>query len=164
MKKKLLASHIGNTIAFSSNIDHHNMPVKAIPKVSISRNGIGAYVLPCHKISVQYCNHGGSSSGIRDLLASGSLNSMASAKSKIFFNITKQKGHPKLVFHYNNDHNNQVSIANLPPSEIVNKINEHSQSSGNKLFKWNHKVLSINESVRGIWSPLHTAKENRHKI
>ncbi|CUM52144.1 uncharacterized protein AC631_04064 [Debaryomyces fabryi] len=140
------------------------MPVKAIPKVSISRNGVGAYVLPCHRISVQYCNHGGSSSGIRDLLASGSLNSMASAKSKIYFDITKQKGHPNLVFHYNNDHTNQVSIANLPASEIMNKINEHSQATGNKLFKWNHKVLSINESVRGIWSPLHTAKENRHKI
>lgn len=140
------------------------MPVKAIPKVSISRNGIGAFVLPCHKVSVQYCNHGGSSSGIRELLASGSLNSVAKDKSKIFFDITKQKGHPKLVFHYNNDQINQISIANLQPREILNKIDEFSQSSGNKLFKWNHKVLSINESVRGVWSPLHTAKENRHKI
>lgn len=140
------------------------MPVKAIPRLSISRNGIGAYVLPCHKITVQYCNHGGSSSGIRDLLASGNLNSVASAKSKIFFDITKQKGHPQLTFHYNNDESNKVNIGNLPANKIVEKINEYSQTSGNKLFKWNHKVLSINESVRGIWSPLHTAKENRHKI
>ncbi|ODV77918.1 uncharacterized protein CANTADRAFT_96584 [Suhomyces tanzawaensis NRRL Y-17324] len=140
------------------------MPVKAIAKTSIARNGIGAYIVPCHRISLQYCNWGGSSTGLRELLKTGRLDKLASEKKGIFFDINKKNGHPTASFHYNNDTIKTVEIANLKPSEILAKIDEHSQRSGNDLFKFNHKVLSINDSVRGIWSPLHTPKSHRHKI
>lgn len=140
------------------------MPVKAIPKLSIARNGVGAYVLPCHRITVQYCNWGGSSHGVRELLKSGTINDVASKKSNIYFDVCKRKGHPQLKFFYNNDKSKEIDIRNLEKSEIINKINEYSQNSGAPLFKYNHKVMSINESVRGIWSPMHLHKDNRHKI
>lgn len=140
------------------------MPVKGIALSSIARNGVGAYVVPCHRISVQYCNWGGSSTGLRELLKTGQLNQLASAKKGTMFEIIKRSGHPKLSFHYNNSKVEEINIANLNTKEIINKIDEYSQRSGEKLFKFNHKVMSINDSVRGIWSPMHAPKNHRHKI
>lgn len=140
------------------------MPVKAIARNSIARNGVGAYVVPCYKISLQYCNWGGSSNGLRDLLKSGELNQLAAQKKGTMFEIIKRAGHPKLAFHYNNSKVEEINIANLNNKQIVNKIEEYSQRSGDKLFKYNHKVMSINDSVRGIWSPMHVPKDYRHKI
>lgn len=141
------------------------MPVRAIPKVSIARNGVGTLVVPCNKIQIQYCNWGGSSQGVRDLLTNGQLNNFASNNKNIFIEVIKKAGHPKATFHYSNKSKiNEVDIKNLKFNEVLKKINEYSQRSGNELFKWNHKVLSINQSTRGIWSPLHEAKGDRYKI
>lgn len=140
------------------------MPVKAIAKTSVARNGVGAFVRPCHRVVVQYCNWGGSSSGLRDLLASGKLNEVANKDKDIFWEVKKLAGHPKAVFHYNNDNTNEVSLANLKQLEILQKLSEYSQRSGADLFKYNHKVMSNNDSVRGIWSPMHEPKGHRHRI
>ncbi|CAK7903198.1 54S ribosomal protein L51, mitochondrial [[Candida] anglica] len=140
------------------------MPVKAISKVSIARNGIGAFVVPCHRIKINYCNWGGSSKGVRELLKDGQINQLAAKKPSILFEVVKRSGHPSVEFHYNNDAVKDLEVKNMDSSLVLKKINELSQASGNELFKWNHKVLSINESVRGIWSPMHVAKDARHKI
>ncbi|WLF79225.1 39S ribosomal protein L51, mitochondrial [Lodderomyces elongisporus] len=142
------------------------MPVKAIPKLSIARNGVGAYVQPCSKVVLQYCNWGGSSNGLRQLLTSGKLNHLAKEKPHTVFEIKRNPGHPKLVFHYNNAKQtvSEIEVKNLNEGQILNKISEYIQRSGNELFKNNHKVVSQNESVRGIWSPLHVPKDHRYKI
>ncbi|EGW32421.1 uncharacterized protein SPAPADRAFT_61493 [Spathaspora passalidarum NRRL Y-27907] len=140
------------------------MPIKAIPKISLARNGVGAFVAPCHRITVQYCNWGGSSTGLRQVLSSGQLDHIARQKKYTFFEVVKKSGHPSLTFHYNNDTTQVVDIANLDSEKIVEKLEEYSQRSGNKLIKFNHKVMSNNDSVRGIWSPLHMPKGHRHKI
>lgn len=143
---------------------HINMPVKAIPKVSTSRNGLGAFVRPCNRIQIQYCNWGGSSSGVRELLSSGKLNTLAGEKPDIFFEVVKKAGPPKITFHYAHNKVREVEAKNMDVKLVTRAIDELSQASGNKLFKWNHKVISENESVRGIWSPLHLPKDNRHRI
>ncbi|KAI3403017.1 MRPL51 [Candida oxycetoniae] len=143
------------------------MPVKAIARTSIARNGVGAYIHPCKKITLEYCNWGGSSEGLRQLLTSGELNKIASSKPQTIFEIRKRTGHPKLIFHYNNSDKstkNVVDVRNIDKFKIIEKINEFSQRSGNELFKCNHKVVSNNESVRGIWSPLHQPKGHRYNI
>lgn len=140
------------------------MPVRPIPKVSIARNGVGTYVQPCYKITIQYCNWGGSSRGIRDILSNGTINDFALKNSNIAIEIMKKSGHPSLIFNYNNDRSTDVDIKNLDGKNILNKLKEYSQRSGNDLFKYNHKVLSNNESVRGVWSPLHVNKQDRFKI
>lgn len=140
------------------------MPVKAIPKVALARNGVGAFIVPCHRVTLQYCNWGGSSLGVRQLLKSGKLNEIAAQKPSIYFEIIKRNGHPQLKFHYNNDAVKEIDVRNLCETDVIKKLDEHAQNSGNAPFRWNHKVMSVNESVRGIWSPLHVTKENRHKI
>lgn len=140
------------------------MPVKAISRTSIARNGLGSFVAPCHKMTISYCNWGGSSKGIREMMSTGKLNDIAKKNSNIFIEIIKKSGHPTINFHYNNDKINSVDIKNLMPKQIIDKINEYSQRSGNDLFKYNRRIVSNNESVRGIWSPLHETKQNRFKI
>lgn len=146
------------------------MPVKAIPRVSIGRNGLGSFVPSCNKITIQYCNWGGSSSSLRKILNNGELNNYMKIKSNIFFEIKQNRGHPKLIFNYSGngiDNGNKeeiIDIKNLKDVEIFKKLDEFSSRSGQDLFKFNHKVKSINDSVRGIWSPLHTPKDHRHKI
>ncbi|CCE83024.1 Piso0_002798 [Millerozyma farinosa CBS 7064] len=140
------------------------MPVKGIAKTALSRNGVSSYVLPCHRVVLQYCNWGGSSQGIRDLLKSGQLDTIARQRESVVFEIARRSGHPKLSFKFAHDKSKEVNIANLDKSEIVRKLQDNIQSSGSELFKWNHKVMSSNESVRGIWSPLHVSNENRFKI
>lgn len=140
------------------------MPVKGIAKTALARNGVGSYVLPCHRVVLQYCNWGGSSQGIRDLLKSGQLDKIARQRESVVFEIVRKSGHPKLQFKFAHDKSKEVEVANLDKSEIVRKLQDNIQSSGLELFKWNHKVMSSNQSVRGIWSPLHVSKENRFKI
>lgn len=158
--------------AYYAHFSHYNfslladstMPVKGIPKVSISRNGLGAFVLPCHRVKIQYCNWGGSSTGVRHLLSSGTLNKIATEKPGIFFEVVKKAGPPKLTFHYSPDKTRDVDVRNMDLKLLIKTVNEYSQASGNPLFKWNHKVISDNESVRGVWSPLHLPKDARHRI
>lgn len=142
------------------------MPVKAIPKLSIARNGLGAFVKPCHKVTVQYCNWGGSSQGVRDLLTHPhkQFQKFASGNRDTMFEIVQKNGHPSLTFHYNTGVVSTVDVRNLKAAGVAQTMDEHIKRAGNAPYKFNHKVKSINESIRGVWSPFHEAKENRHKI
>lgn len=142
------------------------MPVKAIPKISLARNGLGSFVKPCYKVTVQYCNWGGSSQGVRDFLThqTKNLQQVAKDNNDTFFEIIKRNGHPQLIFHYNNGAQNSVDVRNQSVDQVKKTVWEHIQKSGNKPFKFNQKVMSNNESVRGIWSPMHVHKDNRHRI
>lgn len=142
------------------------MPVKAIPKASLARNGLSSYVRPCYRVSLHYCNWGGSSQGVRDFLThpSNLVDKFAQNNKDIVFEIVTRKGHPTLNFYYNNGVETAVDVKNMKVGEVAKKLQEFIRRSGNEPFKYNHKVLSNNESVRGIWSPFHTAKEDRHRI
>lgn len=142
------------------------MPVKAIPKASLARNGLSSYVRPCYRVSLQYCNWGGSSQGVRDFLThpNNLVDKFAQSNKDIVFEIVTKKGHPSLNFYYSNGVQTAVDVKNMKVGEVARKLQEYIRRSGNEPFKYNHKVLSNNESVRGIWSPFHTAKEDRHRI
>lgn len=139
------------------------MPVKPIIRPSILRNGLGTFVHPCHKVTIQFCNWGGSSKGTRDFITS-QLDNFAKSNKNIFVEIVKKSGHPQLIFNYAKDKQEIVDARNKTGSEVLLLLKEYSQRSGNELFKYNHKVMSQNESVRGIWSPMHEHKNFRFKI
>ncbi|WPK22891.1 hypothetical protein PUMCH_000112 [Australozyma saopauloensis] len=142
------------------------MPVKAIPKVSIPRNGVSSFVRPCYKVSLQYCNWGGSSQGVRDFLTHPNklVDRFAQNNKDVMFEILSKGGHPTFTFHYANGQKQAVDVRNLKVGDVARKLQEYMHRSGNEPFKFNHKVLSNNESVRGIWSPFHVAKNDRHRI
>ena len=57
--------------------------------------------------------------------------------------------------HYINGREKVVCVRNLEPEQIFNKAVMMKEASGEKLKRTNKPVTSINESVRGIWSPYH---------
>ncbi|CCE64934.1 hypothetical protein TPHA_0J01120 [Tetrapisispora phaffii CBS 4417] len=133
------------------------MVVKAISQSSVARNGVGAFVFPVKKITLQYCNWGGSSDGIRKFLVSSRLDKFAEKYPHIEFNILRKPGHPILRGEYTNGREKVICVRNLNPNDVENKLVLLKNSSGNILQKLtrNDNVKSLNSSVRGVWSPLH---------
>jgi len=139
------------------------MPIKPIPRLPILRNGVGAFVLPCKRIIIQYDKNGGSSSGLREFLRTR-LDKYASKHPKIEFKLVEKAGHPVIKGEYINGREKPICIRNLNVDNVQNKMELLRESSGEQLRFTKSKVESLNESIRGIWSPLHVNKKLRHKI
>lgn len=139
------------------------MPIKPIPRLPILRNGVGAFVLPCKRITLQFDKCGGSSKGLRDFLKKR-LDQYASSNPKIEFKIVEKAGHPVIKGEYINGREKAICIRNLNIDNVQNKLNLLRESSGEQLRHTKSKVESLNESIRGIWSPLHVDPTKRHKI
>lgn len=142
------------------------MVVKALKQTSIARNGVGAYIFPCKKIILQYCNWGGSSQGMRDFLTSKRLNLLAKQYPHIEFNVLKKSGHPLLRAEYTNRKEKVICVRSLNIDNVENKLKLLKDSSGETLRHYvsNDYVSSLNSSVRGVWSPMHVDPTKRHKV
>ncbi|CAB4252071.1 similar to Saccharomyces cerevisiae YPR100W MRPL51 Mitochondrial ribosomal protein of the large subunit [Maudiozyma barnettii] len=140
------------------------MVVKVIQRVSIARNGVGAFVFPCKKVTLQYCNWGGSSDGMRRFLTSERLDKFAIGNPYMQFDVLRKPGHPILRAEYTNGREKVICVRNLSSEGIEAKLKLLRDSSGDQLRRWtkNDNVRTLNSSVRGIWSPIHAAKQ--HKI
>ena len=51
-----------------------------------------------------------------------------------------------------------ICVRNMEPNEIMEKAVLLRNASGEKLKRETKKVKSLNERVRGIWSPVHGQK------
>lgn len=140
------------------------MPAQPIKRVLPKAvNGVGAFVQPCHKIILRYCNWGGSSKGARELLRSN-IKEVAAKYPKVQFELVRDSGHPVLKGQYANGKEKVICVKNYDPVKIAEKIHLLTQSSGNQLKKYTVAVESPNGSVRGIWSPFHVDQQYRHKV
>lgn len=139
------------------------MPIKPVPKLPVLQNGIGAFVLACKRITLQFDQAGGSSQGLRDFLRLR-LDKYASQNSKIEFRVVQKAGHPVIKGYYSNGKDKAVCVRNLNVDNVQNKLNLLREASGEAIRKRNSKVESINDSVRGLWSPLHVDPSARHKV
>lgn len=59
--------------------------------------------------------------------------------------------------HYINGREKAICVRNLEPEDILKKAMILKDASGEKLKRTKKPVTSLNESVRGIWSPYHGA-------
>lgn len=92
------------------------------------------------------------------------LDQYASHNPKIEFRVVQKAGHPVIKGEYINGREKAICIRNLNVDNVQNKLNLLKESSGEILRKRNSKVESINESIRGVWSPLHVDKKVRHRV
>lgn len=60
-----------------------------------------------------------------------------------------------MIGHYINGKIKSICVKNMEPSEILKKAELLRDASGDKVKRVNKPVTSINESVRGVWSPYH---------
>lgn len=63
--------------------------------------------------------------------------------------------HPVIKGQYVNGREKAICVRNLEPIDILKKAMILKDASGDKLKRSKKPVTSINESVRGIWSPYH---------
>jgi len=67
----------------------------------------------------------------------------------------RPRSHPVIIGHYINGREKAVCVRNLEPNQIMGKAELLRDASGDKLKKVMKPVKSLNESVRGVWSPYH---------
>ncbi|KAL8696171.1 MAG: hypothetical protein Q9201_007793 [Fulgogasparrea decipioides] len=136
------------------------MTVKAVQKVSIGRNGIGAFILQCKRLDFHYCDWAGSSRGM-NLFLQHHLPLFAASHPSIEIHVSpRPHRHPVIRGHFINGTQHSICVRNLAKEQIMKKAEILRDMSGEKArrLKGGRKVASINEATRGIWSPFHGAK------
>ncbi|KAK5047149.1 hypothetical protein LTR84_007092 [Exophiala bonariae] len=134
------------------------MPAHGVKTVAVARNGVGAFILQCKRLDIHYCNHGGSSRGTNAFLTSPLLSRFTAQYPGTEFRISpRPTRHPVLKAYYINGREKAVCVRNLEKEQVRDMAEYLVGNSGAKVKKitGGRKVVSGNESVRGIWSPMH---------
>ncbi|RDL39636.1 Uncharacterized protein BP5553_03976 [Venustampulla echinocandica] len=131
------------------------MVVQGIRKVTAGQNGVGAFILQCKRLDFHYCDWAGSSKGMNSFIRNH-LQKFASANPSIEISISPRPNrHPVIRGHYINGREKAICVRNLEPNQVLKKAELLRDASGEKLKSVKKPVKSINESVRGVWSPYH---------
>ncbi|KAF2198468.1 hypothetical protein GQ43DRAFT_422381 [Delitschia confertaspora ATCC 74209] len=134
------------------------MPLAALKTVAKARNGVGAFILQCKRLDFHYCDWAGSSRGMKAFLKS-TLPRFAKENPQIEITVSPRPNkHPIIKGHYINGREKVVCVRNMTNELIKEKADLLKSASGEKLKRVNKPVESLNESVRGIWSPFHGGK------
>ncbi|KAF7862659.1 hypothetical protein EAF04_007532 [Stromatinia cepivora] len=132
------------------------MRITGLRKTTVGQNGVGAFILQCTRMDFHYCDWAGSSKGMNSFIKN-SLAGFAKANPQIEMTISPRPSkHPVIIGHYINGREKAICVRNLEPGQILKKAELLRDASGEKLKRVKKPVRSINESVRGIWSPYHS--------
>ena len=113
-------------------------------------------VMQLTRLRLYYCEHGGSSAGIRNYIANGGLAAWATKYPDVEIDVTPRNGrHPYVEGDYRTQAaGHQVSIKNIHnPREIEEVMNMLRNRSGRKITKIYNPVLTDTPSIQGVWSP-----------
>lgn len=70
----------------------------------------------------------------------------------------RPRKHPVIIGHYINGRQKAICVRNMSNEQVWEKAELLRETNGEKLKKVTKPVTSLNESVRGIWSPFHGSK------
>ncbi|RPB29776.1 hypothetical protein L211DRAFT_800280 [Terfezia boudieri ATCC MYA-4762] len=134
------------------------MSVQGLRTISKARNGFAGFILQCKRLEFNYCDWAGSSGGMNAFLTHD-LPKFAKANPQIEMVVSpRPHKHPIIRGVYINGREKVICVRNLHHQQILEQANLLKNSSGLKLKKINKPVASVNESVRGIFSPFHGVK------
>jgi large subunit ribosomal protein L43 len=103
------------------------------------------------KLTLNYCQFGGSSRGVRKFLRYG-LTDFANANPQVL--ITAQPRnykHPSATGHYINNKTKSIGLRKMSPKEVTEVVNELRNTSGRKMTKINYIRQTETPSVQGEW-------------
>lgn len=128
-------------------------------------------VFQCQKLTLYYCEHGGSSQAVRDFLQSGKIVSWAKERPSVQVQVRVRNGkHPFVKAEYltsplasgkrpdlggvvhqicvksRHHHNNPQQMVEDALTKLYNK-------SGRKMTKFTKPVYSQCPSIQGVWTP-----------
>ncbi|KAK4901205.1 39S ribosomal protein L51, mitochondrial [Elasticomyces elasticus] len=131
------------------------MPLQALRTVAKPQNGVGAFILQCRRLDFHYCDWAGSSRGMNAFLKHH-LPLFAAQNPSIEISVSPRPGrHPVIKGQYINGREKAICVRNMEPTEVNKKAELLKTASGEKLRRDRRPVKSVNESVRGVWSPFH---------
>ena len=121
------------------------------------QNGLGAYILQCTRLHLTYSDHWISSTGLKSLLSSPIFPSLTTRYPSVEFRISPRPNrHPVLKAQYINGRSKAVCVRNMSREQVAEKVEFLLGNSGTRNQRvGGKKVLSGNDSVRGVWSPMH---------
>jgi len=107
------------------------------------------------RLSLQYCDYGGSSKGVRDFLQSEYLKEFLEKNPQINFEFYMKRGfHPYISSSYINGYVKDQSLRGLQPEEILKELLRYRNSSGRKHIEHSgKKVYGSIKSIQGGWKP-----------
>lgn len=120
-------------------------------------------VIQCQKLTLFYCEHGGSSQTVRDFLSSGRLVTWAQDRPSVQIKVKVRNGrHPFVKADYlsgvvneKKPHAHQICLrhnqARSPDVEGV--FDQLYNRSGRKITKFTKPVLTQTPSIQGVWTP-----------
>ncbi|KAG9290089.1 hypothetical protein G9A89_010395 [Geosiphon pyriformis] len=128
-------------------------------QVSLSKNGVGGFIIQCRKMVFHYCEKGGSSRGMTEYVKGG-LFKFAKENPEIEIVVKPRPSkHPCIRGIYLNNRDKVICVKNKTSEQIEEYAHLIRDSSGlSTRTRFKKPVVSTTESVRGIWSPFHTKK------
>lgn len=115
----------------------------------------GAFQLK--KLTLHYCEIGGSSRSMRDYLSNGKLVEWCKRKPHVEIAVVPRNGHHPFVhaeYHTKNKRIHQICVKNVESWKEVEKVMESlSNRSGRKISKLTKPVLTDTPSIQGVWTP-----------
>ncbi|KAF0699016.1 Aste57867_10399 [Aphanomyces stellatus] len=106
------------------------------------------------KLTIRYCQHGGSSKNVRELLKDSRFLAFVSENPQVEFS-TEIKGskHPVLIGEYITNEKKVCDVKNQDIPFVLKQIQRMRDTSGRKMTKVNAPVISKRPTIQGIWQP-----------
>ncbi|GKY97045.1 hypothetical protein MPSEU_000663100 [Mayamaea pseudoterrestris] len=125
-------------------------------------------IFQLQKLSVYYCEHGGSSTMLRKFIASGRLSKWASDHPHVEVSLSPRNGkHPFVQGNYKtcSTIQHQVTVKNYETQKDIQDVLDmlHSRS-GRKITKITTPVLTDTPSIQGVWTPFLALVNEQPKI
>mmetsp|Transcript_2115 Transcript_2115/g.3350 ORF Transcript_2115/g.3350 Transcript_2115/m.3350 type:complete len:137 (+) Transcript_2115:198-608(+) len=117
-------------------------------------------VFQLSKLSLVYCEHGGSSRVVRDFISSGRIIDWATEHAHLEIELKVRNGkHPYVQGHYLTGPSKQVTVKNEPLSQIYHVMTALKNQSGRKMKRLNRPVITQTPSIQGVWTPMLTLEQ-----
>ena len=112
-------------------------------------------VFQLRKLSLFFCDFGGSSAGVREALASQELNDFMQGNKHIDFNfIIKRNHHPFITGSYINGYLKDMPLRSLKEEEVMTTFNRLRNQLGRQSYTASGtRVYHPVKSVQGKWMP-----------
>ncbi|OQR84218.1 hypothetical protein ACHHYP_13716 [Achlya hypogyna] len=106
------------------------------------------------KLTIRYCQYGGSSRYVREMLKDPRfLNFVAENPQVTFSTELKGNRHPVLIGDYITKEQKVCDVKNQEIPFVMKMIQRMRDTSGRKMTKVNAPVISKRPTIQGIWQP-----------
>ena len=117
-------------------------------------------------IRLYFCDFGGSSVGVRDLLKSEELANFVATNEHVKLEVYMKRGHhPYMSSTYINGYVKDQPLRNMEDTEVLEEFIKFNNAHGRKALAHNSvKVIGFNRSIQGQWRDNMWAQFPKHLL